>query len=61
VLKTAQLERYRPSVICVEEGEHHDEIKRYLGGWGYRYDVTLGKQYLCSDDVRSKPQRSNYR
>jgi FkbM family methyltransferase len=42
VLKTAQLERYRPSVICVEEGEHHDEIKRYLGGWGYRYDVTLG-------------------
>lgn len=42
VLETAQLERYRPLVICVEEGDRHDAISRFLDENGYRFDMTLG-------------------
>lgn len=42
VLKTARLNQFRPSVICVEGGEDHDKIKLYLKQYRYRYDTILG-------------------
>lgn len=46
VLKSAALDEYRPSVICVEEGEAHQEIAHYLAGFGYGYVKTLGPNGL---------------
>lgn len=42
VLQTAQFKRFRPSVICVEEGYRHEAINQYLDQFGYRFDMTLG-------------------
>ncbi len=46
VLKSAALEEYRPSVICVEEGDAHGEISAYLFDAGYRHVSTLGPNGL---------------
>lgn len=42
VLQTAGLDRFRPSVICVEGGERHDVIKRHLARLGYNFNSMLG-------------------
>lgn len=46
VLKSAALDQYRPSVICVEEGEAHAQIADYLYGVEYRHVKTLGPNGL---------------
>jgi FkbM family methyltransferase len=46
VLKSAALDRYRPSVICVEEGEAHPSIADYLSGFAYTFVKTLGPNGL---------------
>ena len=46
VLQTAALDRFRPSVICVEEGEQHAEVADYLEGFGYRFEAKLGPNGL---------------
>ena len=50
VLNTARLNQFRPSVICVEEGEDHDEIERYLKRFGYRQDTVLGPNGIYVSD-----------
>jgi len=42
VLRTAGLDRYRPSVICVEEGPNRQSIENYLSTQRYQRKTTLG-------------------
>lgn len=46
VLQSARLDRYRPSVICVEEGPHGHPIEEYLLTQGYQRKMTLGPNGL---------------
>lgn len=42
VLETADLERYRPRIICVEEEVHGDLVPNFLARFGYNRLTQLG-------------------
>lgn len=46
VLETADLDEFRPSVICVEEGDNHPAIEQFLSSKGYKFEMTLGPNGL---------------
>lgn len=53
VLQTAALDRYRPSIVCVEEGTDHPEIREYLTDQGFALAAMLGPNGIYKDSRQS--------
>jgi FkbM family methyltransferase len=58
VLETADLDRRRPQVICVEEGENVDAIRAFLQAKDYRFVAKLAEVNALYVDDRKPPKRS---
>lgn len=58
VLETADLDRRRPQVICIEEGQAVEAIRAFLHAKGYRFISKLADVNALYVDERNPPRRS---
>jgi FkbM family methyltransferase len=58
VLESADLDRRRPQVICVEEGQNVEPIRAYLASKDYRFVTKLADVNGVYVDDRRGPRRS---